>query len=60
MGAGKRWYVMPQIIDQDGADVDRQLEEWLDVHLGDLPITSPSVPQSAVPTRRGRAPHQSP
>ena len=49
MRAGKRWFVMPQIPDQASADVDRQLHEWLDLHVGSLPASTPSAPRSAVP-----------
>ena len=49
MRAGKRWFVMPQIPDQTSADIDRQLHEWLDLHVGSPPVSALRVPQSAVP-----------
>jgi len=32
MIAGKRWLVMPQVVDQPLEDLDHQLHDWLDAH----------------------------
>ncbi|MBL0179465.1 MAG: hypothetical protein IPP98_10120 [Gemmatimonadetes bacterium] len=37
MAAGKRWTVMPELADQDEAEIDRQLLAWLGEHMGSEP-----------------------
>ena len=54
MRAGKRWFVMPQIADQAKADLDRQLHQWLDLHIGSPSASAPPAPQSERVPRQAR------
>ena len=37
MCAGKRWPVMPELADQEVAELDRALVHWVDEHVFGLP-----------------------
>jgi len=52
MMAGKRWSVMPQTPGQPSADLERELHEWLDLHVGSRPASAAPSPR---PPRRGQA-----
>jgi hypothetical protein len=38
MSAGKRWTVMPEIVGQEEAELDRQLLAWLDENILPQPV----------------------
>jgi hypothetical protein len=33
MNGGKRWAVMPQVLDQERTSLDQELSHWLDEHI---------------------------